>query len=447
MRTTLWIPGWLAAAALCGCAGESNLPNATGDATFRAINVIATSPAFTFLIEERALGSVDYRSGSGNSVFDDLEYTFNFDVLLAGDAARTRVASEFVDTVKDQLYTFVISGAVDAPTITTWVTDRRVWSGTENLFVAQMAHTAESLGDLDVYFAAPGTAPAAGQAVATLSFLDVSPAIEYPAGDYVVIYTTAGNPADVVFTSSTLTPDVANGFIVSLYDGDANTTEAVAARILNDNGGISTLLSETATATIRFFHASAALETSDVYIDEDVTDQILANHAYRDVTGDIAIAPGQTPITYTAAGNVGSLLYETTAQTFLDTHTQFYVVGTAGALVTLQFVPNRRSVETLVRFTFLHTAHNHPIVDVYVVPSGEGIADVPPRIFSVRPGTSPITTALPSGDFDLYMTVATEKTVIVGPVAFSAAYGDVLEYIAYDNVDPATADLVAIPLP
>ena len=40
-----------------------------------------------------------------------------------------------------------------------------------------------------------------------------------------------------------------------------------------------------------------------------------------------------------------------------------------------------------------------------------------------------------------------EKTVLAGPIAFTAALGDIIDYISYDNVDPAIADLVAIPLP
>jgi hypothetical protein len=47
----------------------------------------------------------------------------------------------------------------------------------------------------------------------------------------------------------------------------------------------------------------------------------------------------------------------------------------------------------------------------------------------------------------LYLTPNGEKTVLAGPVAFSPVLGDIVYYIDYDNVDPAIADIVEIPLP
>ena len=40
-----------------------------------------------------------------------------------------------------------------------------------------------------------------------------------------------------------------------------------------------------------------------------------------------------------------------------------------------------------------------------------------------------------------------EKTVIAGPYRLDVALGDVVDFIVYDNVDPATADIVLIPNP
>ena len=47
----------------------------------------------------------------------------------------------------------------------------------------------------------------------------------------------------------------------------------------------------------------------------------------------------------------------------------------------------------------------------------------------------------------MYLTVSGEKTIIAGPVPLTIALGDVFEYLSFDNVDPAIADLVEIPLP
>jgi hypothetical protein len=87
-------------------------------------------------------------------------------------------------------------------------------------------------------------------------------------------------------------------------------------------------------------------------------------------------------------------------------------------------------------------------VDLYIVEAGTPLDDVLlPFFFNLMPGSLPLTTRIEQGDLELYLTVSGEKTVIAGPVSITTALGDVLEYISYDKVDPATADLVEIPLP
>ncbi len=93
----------------------------------RAINAISTSPDFGFLIEERFLEPLKYKTASSESTWDNLSYTFNFDVLLAGDVARTRVASVLIDVENDRDYTMLLSGAIDAPDVTLWENEIREW--------------------------------------------------------------------------------------------------------------------------------------------------------------------------------------------------------------------------------------------------------------------------------------------------------------------------------
>ena len=447
MRKTFLVLVFTAVIAFSGCTGESNRQQATGTANFRAINAIPTSPTFAFLIEERAAGTVEFKNTSGQSTFDDLDYIFNFEVILAGDLTRTRVASTLIETERDNDYTFLLSGPIDAPTVTVWQQESRIWDGTETVFRANFAHSAATVGSVDVYFQAPGVAPALGQEAGTLSFTEFLPAIEYPVADYVTILTTAGDPGDILFTSGTIAPVAQSAFTISVFDTDANDVGPVSVRAFSNVGAASTVADENFSPTIRFIQATPNLATSDIYIDEMLTDQILADHAYKDVTGDIPIAAGTYPITYTAAGNVGAILHEDSATIFQNTHNQFYVVGEVDGLISFQRIPDRRSVETQARFSFMHAANNHESVDLYIVPTGESIDGVFPRLFDLNVGTAPAVLNLQSGDFDLYLTTSTEKTVITGPITLSLALGDVVDYVSYDNVDPAIADIVAIPLP
>src|SRR5210317_2083070 len=98
----------IAAMLVAGCS-ESKLPAATGKASLRAINAVVTAPEVSFLIEERFLHSVAYRQLSSSSRFDDLSYSFNFDVRYAGETESQRIASTFVEVVPDLDYVFVLA--------------------------------------------------------------------------------------------------------------------------------------------------------------------------------------------------------------------------------------------------------------------------------------------------------------------------------------------------
>ena len=174
MRKTLFLLGCLATVVFSGCTGESNRSVATGEGRMRAINAIKTSPTMNFLIEERRIGNVEYKLSTNPVSFDDLEYIFNVETILAGDLMATRVASQSLDVVMNTDYTFLISGALEAPDITVWEIPIREWSGTETVFELRFANTADSIGDVDVYFAPPGTAPMPGNALGTLSFGEVA---------------------------------------------------------------------------------------------------------------------------------------------------------------------------------------------------------------------------------------------------------------------------------
>ena len=159
----------LAAALFLGaCGSESSLPEATGKASIRAMNGVKTAGEVGFLIEERTLGSVEYRQLTALNRFDDLSYNFNFDVFYPGEIELVRVASVFQDIVKDTDYVFVLTGTLADASVLVWETPTREFTDTETVFELRLSHTAaslSSLGSVDYYFAAPGVAPAAGNAV------------------------------------------------------------------------------------------------------------------------------------------------------------------------------------------------------------------------------------------------------------------------------------------
>lgn len=459
MKRYLILAACMAAVALGACAGETKFPKATGQGDIRAINTIPSSPAFSFLIEERLLDSIEYKTSSRTERYDDLAYTFNFEVGLAGDALRTRVASQFLDVIADKDYTFVISGDIAAPTINLWEGDVRDWDENEVVFESRFAHTAASLGSIDVYFAPamdPPTPPVAGAALGTLAFGEVLPAADFAEGEYILTVTEAGDETMILFESEPFTPATRTSIIASVFDADANELAPVSVTLIDATSGINALLVDSnSSPTIRFYHASSDVGDVDIYIDDPLGTPIVSGQTFRGISGDIEVPEGEVPITYTTAGGTGTLLIDEDRIVPPGTQSNYYLIeSAAGEDIIVAAIPDRRSVETFAKLNIINTASNHFAVDIYLVqpdpedPAPEDpIADRVPVIGGLPLGGSPALLPLVEDSFDIYVTEPGEKTIITGPVRLDIAAGDILEAIIYDNVDPATADLVLIPFP
>jgi hypothetical protein len=134
----------IVAFAIGACGSDSSLPVATGKASIRMINAIPTSPEIGFLIEERALDAVRYKSNSSPESWDDLEYTFNFEINRPFENELTRIASQFLDVTREIEYTFLVRGSLDAAVVDVWQIPERSFSGSETIFEMRVVHSASS---------------------------------------------------------------------------------------------------------------------------------------------------------------------------------------------------------------------------------------------------------------------------------------------------------------
>ena len=123
----------IAAVLLGACDLESTLPDATGKASIRAINAIPSSGNINFLIEERSLGALSYKAASSTVRYDNLNYTFNFDVFYTGEDSVRRIASRNIDFEADKDYTLLLTGELTNPTLTLWEGDERTFVETDTV--------------------------------------------------------------------------------------------------------------------------------------------------------------------------------------------------------------------------------------------------------------------------------------------------------------------------
>ncbi len=432
-------------AAVASCSGETSLPNPTGKGTMRAINGIIGSPDISFRIEERFLGNVSYQGSSSGSRFDDFTFNFNFDVVLLGDTSSTRIASVNTKIDADKDYSFVLSGDLMNPTVTIWQGDERSWEGTETVFEARFGHIAATMGNVDVYLAVDGTVPALGEERGSLSFGEILPPIDVEAGNYVITVTRAGDPLDILYQSRVITFTAQTALTIPFFDGDELNTAAFVGLGISASAAGLALPDAAALPTVRLIQAAFDLANSDVYDDEILTNLVLTDHAFGDFTGDITIPVGTTSYTYTTVGDTSAILFESGIATIADRHFNFLVIGEQGARSAQTFIADRRSISTIAKLVPYHAALQNNALDFYVVDAGVPIDDESPVLRSLIYSLAVPSLAFDTGSYDIYVTVAGEKTIVAGPTQIDVVLGDVVEIIIIDTVDPAIADFLILP--
>lgn len=430
----------LAALSLGACT-ETNLPEATGKGNLRAINAIASSPDVLFLIEERALGGLGYKGGTSNR-FDNLPYNVNFDVLFPGDTARTRIATAAVDVVANTEYVFALTGALAAPTLLQFEYPERQWSSNETVFESRVFHLAASAAELDVYFAAPDTVPIIGDRRTTIAFGEFSAPFESASGNYELVLTLHDDPGTILYRSRAITQAGATSVIYSVFDPDPSITGNLSVRVMGAGSASAELADDNIPPTIRLMHAALPTGNVDLYANDDFTTALLTDVAFAELTPEIDFGLTTVPLTFTPTGNTGVLLLEDNLTVLPGTRNTVFLISDNAVLDIIAFTDDHRPVETTGRLRLVHLADNVALVDLYIFPTGEDIADNFPRFFSLPFRATTGYANLDEGSYQVAITVPASKAIVGGPLTLDLSLGEVVELAIRDTTDPNVFELV-----
>jgi hypothetical protein len=436
----------LSAAALLTACAESNLPSPSGKGRISAINAIPQSPSVLFLIEERSLANVNYQDTSGTQLFDNFSYKFNFEIVNPGATERTRVATEEFQVETNKDYILVLTGQVDAPTVTVWENDIPEFAESATNLLIRFAHTAESYGDMDFYLTDSALLPDLGAAHASLTFGNISDPISFEPGSYVITLTAAGDAQDVLYQSVPITYAEKSDIVIAPFDGDENDIGPLSVKGIFASGGAVNYPNPSEQSTSRYIHAALDAGATDVYIDDELLDPVLLGHAFGDVTDDLPDDWGTRTISYTEAGNSGNILTQSAILLTQAVRVENVLVGAGGTYTILSSTPDRRSISNAARVQFLNAASNFGFLDIYAVESGTLIDEVFPSRSGVGLGTDE-QLFLATGQYDLYVTPFAEKTILEGPVTIDVTLGDVLDLLILDTVETSEVELRFIPVP
>lgn len=430
---------------LTACGGESSLPSATGKGSIRAINAISAAPEVAFLIEERTIGTADFRQATTLAEYDDLVYKFNFEVFFAGNTSLTRFATRTLDVVADMDYVMVLTGTLANASVLLWESPQRDFTGSETVFEAKFAHTAESLGSVDYYFAPPGTAPVLGEAAGTLAFGEILTATDFAAGDYVLTVTTSGDPGDVLFQSTAQTFLLTTQYTIATFDGGPATFAPIVARAYPSTSGAITLADASYPATVEFVNGSLELGTIDIYDDDMQTSLLVDDLAHQGISAELNLAAGNTTISVTPFDATTPIYFGQTLNFFTGIRGRLVAVGATGTFRAIAYNPDRRGVDTHVKFQVVSATENFGVVAVYLIEAGAVLDAQLPVVGALASGSISTALQLTAGSYDIYVREFLDTTNLAGPIRLDVAVGDVVNAIVHDNVDPAIVDFAILP--
>lgn len=421
---------------------ESQLKDPTGKGTIRGFNALSDAFNVNFLIQERSLGVLEFKEGSGAVRFDDLTFTFNFDIAIAGETGVQRIASVTKDIVTDTDYLFLLVGVVATPEIIVWERLEREWDGTETVFEMAFGHVSPELGPVDVYYAATGTLPVVGNAIGTIAFGERLDEVEFETGQYEMILTVPGDPDTVLYQGTPFTIPASATNISLILGHDPNLTADISVRQMLPTGNAVEIPDDRFLPTVQVVNAGLGSGDVDLVIDNDfVSPPTIANLAFSTVSADAIVSAGILPYTYTPPASTTVLLEEDTS-IGLGTRTMIVLRGEPGALATTILASNRRPYSTAAQIRITNAAANFPTVDVYLSSDDSLLDDLLPILRALPFGLASEYQQPVANSYELTITTATEKTVLAGPLTLDIATGDIVEIIILDTDDPTIGALL-----
>ncbi len=430
-----------ASVALAGCS-ETSFEEATGKGQVRGIHAVAGLDDVIFRIEEFSLGTVAFKASSATAPYDDLSYTFNYDLPIPGETDADRVASLFVDVIAGTEYSFVLAGTPSAEQILLWERPEREWAGTETVFDIMVGHANTTAGAVDVFLAADGTTPVAGNEIGTLAFGERLDPLELESGEYELILTRSGDPTDILYRGTTATIGAAQSFVFLVADADPSITAPVAVRLINSEGTTAEIPDERFLPTVQFFNTSFESGAIDIIVDGDFANPAVSNLAFGAISDDIEVS-ADSNVQFVPTGNTMPLV-ELDLLLAVGTRNVLLLLGDSADLRVLQLAALRRGLSTSAQLRLTNTVTDTDVVNIYTVEPGTVVDTTTlPAVFQRSEGFTAFVKRA-AGDIEVSVTNGDVTATLAGPELATLAVNETLDLYVLDTADPNVASIVLI---
>ncbi|MCH8498898.1 MAG: DUF4397 domain-containing protein [Marinobacter sp.] len=365
---------------LYGCNSSSSTPRTN----VSIIHASSDAPAVNATVAGQTIQGADYKDVARVQVRTGTR-SVSVDARLPGAATKTVIGPVDLDFNRNTNYEIIAIGNVGDDSLEPLVlTDTRtsVPSSQVRLRVAHLSPVAENAagGPVSVYLTAPGANLAEVDPAFSFSFKDVIDPILVDAGTYQIRVTPEGSSTVVYDSGEVALPGGAN-LLVGAVDNTFYGNAPISLLVLNNGQKFTDIPDVGSGAGLRAVHSASADAASDVdvYIDTALTASPTFSFSFGDtfpspaVLGGYAeLEEGTRDIKITPAG-VESAAIEASPTLALGSASTVIAVGNGvdAALEALLVADNNRAVATAARLRVIHAAAEAPVVDVFLVPTGD----------------------------------------------------------------------------
>jgi hypothetical protein len=360
---------------------------------------------YDFFIFERLLGT----TGSPR--------TWTFSSQLQADRAYTVVLTEVAGEVVPVVLENPAAPAADAQ--------------------IQALHAATGLPAMDLYLERVGVGIAGATPRGTLSPAGQIALQTLGSGEYELFLTAAGNPADVLMASSTITlpANVTSSFIVMPASGQPPRPTVM---LVQPNATV--LYDRNVTGELRVINGATDTAPRDFALNSQFTPPLFSAIPFAVPTAYATLPIGLQAIHVTPVGNPGVLELNTSITGLAALRTTLLFAGPAGTLTHAAVSDDGRRLLNDAKLTFMNAASQFTSVEFVLTGPGGDASNTLAFQTLVSPGASLLGyERVPPGDYDLYLRQTGTSNVLSGPTRLSLAGGGIYGVLATNGPDTATA--------
>jgi hypothetical protein len=403
----------------------------------RIINAAPTFPPISFLRENDVRGVVPLAFGSAAAVtYDSDTYDFNLEVTPPGGQAVTAYTTS--QSVNDQNeYVFVITEINSALNMLVIAEPRFDRAATTSQLI--VAHSAQQQARFDAYFQAIGTAPAAGNSIGNVGFSEHVITGALTPGDFYLVLTEPGNPANILFESQTVPVGPGSSIVIAITD-EGNRGTAPFSVILVGNIG-QQLQNVNQSGAIRYINAATDMAARDVYLDGDFTTPLFPAASFGTISPYVPIAVAAHVLDSTL---LGSLTVEASTNFSAPPslrHTSILTMDSAGIPLATTYAEDHRGIEGESGLRLTNGASQFDNLEVFIIPPGTDISTAFPLGTLGSNGQTVLITVLP-GNYDFVLRDLSTSTIVAGPTAITLANRGVHGLLFLDAIGGSTVDVV-----